>query len=245
MTPHPLDRPVWASLSTLHQGLSFGGSEARRFDREVNVFASTRDEGAESYRALRELMAPGERVYVLQVPEIVVPAGLEVVKRARGVQMLAERSLGSEADAVMDGVADLCADDAAQMLALAQLTEPGPFLAGTHRMGSFVGVRDVSGRAPASPGMGAAGPRLLAMAGERLRLPGYTEVSGVCTHPDARGRGWARRLSTIVAARIQARGDQPFLHAWTTNHTAIALYQSLGFVTRAEVNVAVLEKPTP
>ncbi|MFO1274404.1 MAG: GNAT family N-acetyltransferase, partial [Rubrivivax sp.] len=108
-------------------------------------------------------------------------------------------------------------------------TEPGPFLARTHAMGRFIGVREQG--------------RLLAMAGERFRPEGWTEVSGVCTHPEARGRGLARALSAAVSARIQARGETPFLHAWQSNVAAIRLYESLGFVLRCEVDVAVLEKP--
>jgi predicted GNAT family acetyltransferase len=225
---HPLDRPVWASLSTHHLPLSEGGSLARRFDREVNVFASARDDGEAALRDLAELVRSGERVFVLQVPPIAVPPGLVVVKHAQGVQMVAGRSLAGEAD--HGGIAALTPEDAPDMLALAQLTEPGPFLVRTHLMGEFIGIRE--------------GGCLLGMAGERMRFPGYTEVSGVCTHPDARGRGFARRLSAVVAARIQARGDQPFLHAWTTNQAAISLYESLGFAQRAEVYVAVLERPT-
>jgi predicted GNAT family acetyltransferase len=85
--------------------------------------------------------------------------------------------------------------------------------------------------------------RLAAMAGQRMRFPGHVEVSGVCTHPDFRGRGLARRLSAAVTADLQRRGEQPFLHAWATNTAAIALYESLGFVTRAPVNVAMLRRP--
>ncbi|HEX5683427.1 MAG TPA: GNAT family N-acetyltransferase [Ideonella sp.] len=224
---HPLDRPVWASLTTTHLPLSEGTSWARRFDRQVNVFAAARDDSTQALAALADLVLPEEQVYLLQVPEIVVPPGLHAVKQAKGVQMVATRRLAGEAD--LDGIAALGEADAAEMLALAQLTEPGPFLARTHRMGAFVGIRE--------------GGRLLGMAGERLRLPGYTEVSGVCTHPHARGRGFARRLSAAVAARIEARGEQPFLHAWSSNHVAIALYESLGFVKRTEVNVALLERP--
>jgi predicted GNAT family acetyltransferase len=73
-----------------------------------------------------------------------------------------------------------------------------------------------------------------------MRFAGFTEVSGVCTHPDFRGQGFARRLSAVVANLIQQRGEQPFLHAWTTNHAAIALYESLGFELRTAVQVAVL-----
>jgi predicted GNAT family acetyltransferase len=83
--------------------------------------------------------------------------------------------------------------------------------------------------------------RLAAMAGERMRFPGHVEVSGVCTHPDFRGRGLARRLSAAVTADIQRRGERPFLHAWTMNTAAIALYESLGFEVRTEVNVAVIQ----
>src|SRR5579885_1812216 len=114
------------------------------------------------------------------------------------------------------------------MLALATLTEPGPFLTRTHTMGSFLGIR--------------IGGRLAAMAGERLRFPGHTEVSGVCTHPDFRGRGLARRLSMRVAARIESRGEQAFLHAWSANRPAISLYESLGFEIRAELGVKVFER---
>jgi predicted GNAT family acetyltransferase len=224
---HPLDRPVWASLTTLLAPLSEGGALARRFDRAVNLFASARDDSAEALAALADLVRPGERVFVLQVPEITAPPGLAVVKRAQGVQMVATRPIDAVAAAGDVPVQRLTDRDAGDMLALAQLTEPGPFLARTHTMGAFVGVRDQG--------------QLAAMAGERFRMPGYTEVSGVCTHPDHRGRGLARRLSAVVAASIQARGDQPFLHAWKTNTAAITLYETLGFVLRAEVNVAVLE----
>lgn len=223
---HPLDRPVWASLSAHHRPLSEGTELARRFDRQVNVFASACDDSDEALQALAGLVLPGERVFVLQVPVIVVPPGLIATKRATGVQMVATRSLANEVD--IDGIVRLGDDDAAQMLALAQLTEPGPFLPRTPVMGEFVGVHE--------------GGRLLGMAGERMRLPGYTEVSGVCTHPEARGRGLARRLSAAVAAGIEARGETAFLHAWATNRAAISLYESLGFVIRAEVQVAVLER---
>jgi predicted GNAT family acetyltransferase len=114
------------------------------------------------------------------------------------------------------------------MLALATLTEPGPFLRQTHRMGNFFGIR-VDGR-------------LVAMAGERFRFAGCTEVSGVCTHPDFRGHGFAGRLSRHVAAAIAARGETAFLHAWKNNVAAISLYRTLGFTLRCEVNVAVLER---
>lgn len=221
-----LDRPVWAALTTRHLSLSVGGALARRYAAEVNLFASASDDTPAALRALADLVQPGERVFVLQVPEIVVPTGLAAVKAAKGVQMIATRKVpatGADADIV-----ELTAADAAEMLALATLTEPGPFLTRTPTMGVFRGIR-IDGR-------------LAAMAGERFRFPGHTEVSGVCTHPDFRGRGLARRLSTAVAAGIESRGEQPFLHAWKTNRPAISLYESLGFEIRAEVAVRVLAR---
>lgn len=218
-----LDRPVWASLQHQpHWGV--GDERARRFKADVNRFAATPDESAESLTALAALVQPGDdAVFIAQVPAIVVPPGLVAAKEAVGVQMMAARPLPPDDDVLL-----LTDADAAEMLALATLTEPGPFLARTHTMGRFIGMR-IDGR-------------LAAMAGERMRFPGHVEVSGVCTHPDFRGRGLARRLSAAVTADIQRRGEQPFLHAWATNTAAIALYESLGFVRRATVNIAVLKR---
>lgn len=221
----PLDRPVWASLLHAPQ-LAEGGDLARRYRRDVHLFASARDDDGASLAALAGLVEGGESIFVLQVPSIEVPPGLQAVRRAQGVQMLAMRPV-----APLDGeesVLALTDEDGPEMLALAQLTEPGPFLARTHTMGRFFGVR-IQGR-------------LAAMAGERMHFAGATEVSGVCTHPDFRGRGLARRLSSVVAHAIQKRGDQAFLHAWVSNHAAIALYESLGFQTRTQVQVAVLAR---
>jgi predicted GNAT family acetyltransferase len=222
---HALDRIVWESLTTHHLPLSEGNALARRFRRDVNLFASARDESEAALGALSALVHPGENVFVLQVPEIAVPPDLVEVKSALGVQMLATRVPNAVPRADITHLTDA---DAPDMLALAKLTEPGPFLERTNRMGRFVGIR--------------VGGRLAAMAGERMRIPGYTELSGVCTHPDFRGRGFARRLSTVVISDIIARGDRPFLHAWKTNHSAIALYEQLGFQVRADVNISVLAR---
>jgi predicted GNAT family acetyltransferase len=218
-----LDRPVWASLQHQPQW-AIGDEHARRFKADINRFAATRDDSRECLAALAGLVQPGDdAVFIAQVPAIVVPPGLVAVKEALGVQMMATQRLESDDEVELLGDAD-----AAEMLALATLTEPGPFLPRTHTMGRFIGIR-IDGR-------------LAAMAGERMRFPGHVEVSAVCTHPDFRGRGLARRLSAAVTADIQRRGEQAFLHAWTTNTAAIALYESLGFVTRTTVNIAVLKR---
>ena len=223
---HDLDRPVWASLATFHADIAVGDADARRYPDDVNLFASARDDDdPAALAALATLLSPGRQAYVLQIPPVRVPLGCVELRPGRGVQMLATRALPE-----MDGgdVQALGDADAAEMLALARLTQPGPFLARTHTMGRFIGVR-IDGR-------------LAAMAGERMRFPGHTEISGVCTHPDFRGRGLARRLSAVVGARIQARGDIAFLHAWADNRAAIALYESLGFVLRSPVHASVIAR---
>ncbi len=222
-----LDRPVWASLVSAHASLSLGDELARRYDPGVNRFASARDDSDAALDALARLVPPSDRVFILQVPEIRIPVGLVAARIATGVQMVADSPVAPP-DEGQAGIVRLGEADADDMLALATLTEPGPFLRHTHRMGSFFGIR-VDGR-------------LAAMAGERFRFPGYTEVSGVCTHPDFRGHGFARRLSRHVAAAIAARGETAFLHAWKSNVAAISLYETLGFRLRCEVNVAVVER---
>lgn len=224
---HPLDRPIWSSLATAHEALSLGDARARRYLTDVNLFASARDDSDEALAALAALVGPGKQVYQLQVPAITVPPSLVAVKQAWGVQMVAPQPLVASDDE--GDIVPLGDDDAAEMLALATLTQPGPFFTRTYRMGRFVGIR-IDGR-------------LAAMAGERFRFPGWTEVSGVCTHPDFRGRGLARRLSRHVAASIADRGDSAFLHAWRDNVLAIRLYESLGFEWRSDVHVAVLGRP--
>jgi predicted GNAT family acetyltransferase len=223
---HSLDRPVWASLSTHHASLSEGDALARRFVRGVNLFASACDDSPAALAALAALVPQGESVLVAQVPDIVVPVGLVAARETRVVQMVATRRAVIES--ARDEILPLGDRDAPEMLALARLTEPGPFVARTHVMGRFLGIR--------------IGGRLAAMAGERMRFPGYTEVSGVCTHPEFRGHGLARRLSAAVMAGIEARGEQAFLHAWKTNIPAISLYEGLGFELRTEVNFAELKR---
>lgn len=116
------------------------------------------------------------------------------------------------------------------MLALAKLTEPGPFLPRTIELGSYFGIHD-SGS-------------LVAMAGERLRLPGFTEVSAVCTHPGFRGRGYGNTLMSVVISGILHREETPFLHVKTEN-PAVNLYQKLGFQVRAQLHLAVIQYGIP
>ncbi|GAA2030680.1 GNAT family N-acetyltransferase [Agromyces tropicus] len=228
MTRHPLDRPAWGALAGRQRGFAIGDGLARRYDPEVGPFAAVGSDEPDHLAALGRLVRAHGRAVLLQAPPAPVPPGTAERLRAPGVQLVLDR-LVAPRDPSPPDVLELGAADAAEMLALARLTEPGPFEPRTHELGGFLGVRD--------PGTGA----LVAMAGERMRPDGHTELSGVCTHPDHRGRGLAAALSVAVARRILARDETPFLHAFARNRSAIALYERLGFVHRADVEVVVLE----
>lgn len=227
MADHPLDRPVWSALTSRQAGLAQGDGRALRFVADHNVFAASADATLESLAALSALIPAGGVVWTVEAAEMPQPPATTLVKEALCCQMLCPALRGKAAGFAVEELGDA---DAAEMLALATLTEPGPFFAQTHRLGGFVGVKQDG--------------RLVAMAGERMKPDGFTEVSGVCTHPDFRGRGYAAGLMRVVIDRILARGEMPFLHVYATNAGAIALYETLGFAVRTNVGVRVLARAT-
>ncbi|PVM84921.1 GNAT family N-acetyltransferase [Caulobacter endophyticus] len=193
-------------------------------DPDFGLFAAVADETPESLASLGELVREhgGSGLVELGQPPLV--PGTVMLSSALCWQMAARavtplKPLDFEIVALGDA-------DAAEMLALATLTKPGPFFARTHELGEFVGVQ--------------VGGELAAMAGERMRPDGFTEVSGVCTHPGHRGKGYAAGLMAHVAGRILARGETPFLHSYADNAGANALYQALGFARRADLWFTVL-----
>jgi len=217
---------VWSALATRQRDLAVGDDFARRFDPAIGPFAAVGSDDAAHLARLEELIAEHGPVVLLQRDEIPMPPGTVARLRAPGLQLVLERLRTAPATGRAPDMVPLGADDAPEMVALAKLTEPGPFESRTPELGGFVGVR-VDGR-------------LVAMAGERMKPEGFTEVSGVCTHPDHRGRGYAAMLSAAVADRIVARGETPFLHAYASNRGAISLYERLGFVMRTPVEVLAL-----
>jgi ribosomal protein S18 acetylase RimI-like enzyme len=144
-----------------------------------------------------------------------------------GVQMVADSFEGEPApSAEVLGAADV-----PDMLDLVARTKPGPFLPRTVELGRYVGIRDRG--------------RLVAMAGERLRCTGLTELSAICTDASHRGRGLATTLVGDLVASIRARGDTPFLHAAADNQTAIGLYETLGFRVRRRIDGLLVRAPGP
>lgn len=223
---HVLDRPIWSALGTRHAALAQGGTLAKRYEPSVAAFAASADDCDGSLTALGELVLPGDSVLLLGKGAVVPPRGLTPVSTAAVVQMIATQSLPPQPEADIE---PLGWADARQMLDLATLTKPGPFTLKALSFGEFWGVKKEG--------------RLIAMAGERMKQPGLTELSGVSVHPDHRGQGLGRRMSVYVARKIIERGDKPYLHAYATNTKAIRLYEAIGFRLRAEMQVALVQRP--
>jgi ribosomal protein S18 acetylase RimI-like enzyme len=230
MTEHEnlLDNPILGALLTDHKKWALGAGPARRFIPEVGPLSGIPDQAMASYEALRTLAGSGG-VVGLFLPHLPAPPQGWTLVRGGLISQMICNAPGSEErarNATMPAIRELNAGDVPAMLALTELTEPGPFRTRTHELGKFYGVFESD--------------RLLAMAGQRLSLPGFVEVSAVCTHPDARGRGYARALMSAVMRDIRQRGRIPFLHAFADN-PAIRIYESLGFRLRRTFHLAVLK----
>jgi predicted GNAT family acetyltransferase len=225
MNDHLLDRVVWNAFTTRQAHVAQVDGGAFRVHPDFGIFAAMADHAPESLAALGRLVQahPGE-VGVVERFDLPPVPGTQVTRRAVLNQMVAETlAKPKPVDFEIEPLGDA---DSPQMVALASLTAPGPFFSRTHQLGEFVGVK-VDGR-------------LVAMAGERMRPEGFTEVSAVCAHPDHRGKGYAARLMLHVAHKIVARGETPFLHSYDHNAGAIALYEALGFRFRCEQVLTVL-----
>ena len=226
-TMHPLDRPIWSALTTRQKDLAEGGARALRFPPAIGPFADLVDMSPQSFAELAAMMS-GSEIAVLFTPDAVAaPDGFKVLLADTGEQMI-----GTPADSAVSGVniVTLGVADVPDMMALVELTKPGPFGLRTHELGTFLGIK-VDGQ-------------LVAMTGERMKPGNYTEMTAVCVHPSHRGRGYAQGLLGAVARQIVARGEIPFLHVFSSNSSAIALYRRQGMEIRRRLHVTVLQKRT-
>ncbi|GAB2545162.1 GNAT family N-acetyltransferase [Nocardia heshunensis] len=222
---HPLDDPVRSSLRGAHHRFASWEGRIGRYDPEVaRFFGHPPVLDQQDWADLAALLGPGG-VTALRGHGHVAPQGWTTLDTIESVQMD-----GSALRVAHDPDLEvLTAADVPEILDLIARTEPGPFAVRTIEMGTYLGLRSNG--------------NLIAMAGERLRPQGWTEISAVCTHPDFRGRGLASRLIRAVGATIRDRGNTPFLHAVAHNTTAISLYETLGFTLRKRSQLTIVQAP--
>src|SRR5579859_185350 len=226
---HALDNVIWQALTTRQSQFAQSFGEARRFLPEVTALTAFQEPSAQGFASLAGLLSPGGTALLSLANPYKPQPGWELAITFPGLQMVCENVRGeAHEDVRSTEIIDLSQRDSPEMVELAALTKPGPFGSRTHELGAYFGIRSEG--------------KLVAMAGERLKVPGYTEVSAVCTHPKHTGKGYARVLMMEVMRGIWDRGETAFLHVRQNNTRAVELYERLGFRTRVVVHFTVLRK---
>ena len=223
---HPLDNVIWQALTTRQTQFAEVCDPARRFVQDVTLLCAFEEPSDSGYAALGRLIGEGGTGAIFLDAEYEPRSGWDFVAGAPLLQMVCGNGDGAGPESKY--IVELGPADSEEMQALTALTKPGPFGPRTHELGNYVGVRQDG--------------KLAAMAGERLKVPGYTEVSAVCTHPNFLGRGYAFTLMAEVMRLIRERGETPFLHVREDNARAIAVYERLGFRIRKRGHFAVLRR---
>ena len=196
--------------------------DARRYASGVSPLAGLREPTVAAFSDLSALVGPEEHVGLFTTEPPEVPGAWQVM-RSRPIEQMVCTQFAQEPATTPLMLTEV---DVPEMIALTAATEPGPFLPETIRMGRYFGARSSDGR-------------LIAMAGERLKLNGFTEISAVCTDPEFRGQGHARALVAFLVAQAREEGKVPFLHVKAENG-AKSLYEKLGFRVRCDIQLTVL-----
>jgi ribosomal protein S18 acetylase RimI-like enzyme len=221
----PLDNIMWNCLSGPQAHFAVGAGDVRRYAPGFSPILGCRDPQNPDFDTLANYCQPGESFYI-DMWTGVAPPGWRIDREARMFKMVWDHSMPAE-DAAPDALL-LRPEHAPQALALAQLTNPGPFGIRTPELGEYFGFF--------------AGDRLIALAGERMSAAHMHEVSGICTHPDYQGRGLARKLTLKLIRRQMQRGKTTFLHVMSHNAPARALYARMGFRDHLETVVRVITR---
>lgn len=228
-----LDNPIWNSLTTSHAHLANGELNgrglARRYPGDIGPLSGVQEPTPEAFADLAALVPEDDFAVLFLERSTDIPADWKLLRGGTIIQMVCPTI--PDQPVLEEAIVPLGPADFSEMVALAKLTEPGPFREHTGKLGGFVGIR-VDGR-------------LAAMAGRRLAPARFVEVSAVCTHPDFRGRGYARALVAAVTRNIHAEGRTPFLTSFENNTGAIRIYEQVGFVLRRSFQLAVVKPPSP
>jgi ribosomal protein S18 acetylase RimI-like enzyme len=229
MGPHPLDNPIWTALTTSQADFAEVSGLARKFVPDVGPLAAFERPTREAYASLVKLVRVGTGAGIfLEAPANqadIESAGFKILEQDSLLQMIYS---DCELPARATGFVKLATTDSPEMVALATMMKPGPFGTRTHELGIYIGVRREG--------------QLAAMAGERMRMPGFTEISAVCTHPHHSGHGYATALMVELIEQIRRRKEIPILHVRSSNTHAIGLYRRIGFADRRHFHFTVIGK---
>lgn len=219
MPINPLDNPVWHALAGPHRKYAVLRGAAAHYPRDMAPFSAIAEPSEAAYADLAVGLPPGTEARLFRPSEETLPAGWDQLDAFAMLQMVAAGAPAA-ASSVIDTLSQA---DLPAMMALVAAAKPGPFGPRTAELGRYLGIRRDG--------------RLVAMAGERMRVPSHVELSAICVHPDARGQGLGAHLTLALMVRAFAGGEIPFLHVRPDNHAAVALYERLGFRTRRELFV--------
>lgn len=221
-----LANPVWQALNTVQQHMNAGTEQLAYYAADIAPFAGMNNWDETSIRFFEHSLPSGRRFSLMQEENVALPASLQLHFSVPLYQMVCVAFQPSFQHHILQPLTEA---HVPQMLELTSLTKPGPFFTHTLQFGGYIGVFD--------------GERLVAMGGERLKVPGFTEVSAICTHPQYRAQQMAKHILSALCQRILQRGEIPFLHSLTTNESALNVYQQLGFRPNRTIFYAMLEKP--
>lgn len=223
---HVLDNPAWNALNSGNRHLANGNDAVKYFDKEVSPFVGASEYTPENLEQLYHLLPDNSPRMLIAPTEIAFPQPWKVLGTLQGFQMV--HGLSTNNNPNLPGIVTLTDEHIPQMIALTQLTNPGPFASRTIEFGHYRGIFQDE--------------QLVAMAGQRLHAANYTEISAVCTHPNHLGNGYARRLLQYHIERMQAAGHIPYLHVRYDNDRAIQVYKDLGFEVRIPICFHFVQK---
>lgn len=225
-TPYArLDNPVWHAIADRHSHLGRQSRLSCCYQAQVSPFAAVMEPSTQALRDLSELIAPGSSAIVKSLSLLPAESSWQSTVLGSVIQMIATHAPSPGSD---EGIRRLGTADVEHMMELVEATRPGPFERRTLEMGSYIGIQDKG--------------RLIAMAGERMRLTGFVEISAVCVDDSYRGQGLAVRVINTLRREILGRGEVPFLHVLSTNSQAISIYEHLGFEHRQTFRLNKLER---
>lgn len=222
----PLINPVFNALSSVDAHFNQGNDSIKFFDNEVSPFAGFDEANKNGFEELHELLPPGRKILYANPNKITIPKGWTLSAEVAGLQFILDKYIPQEKSTA--ALMPLGVEDIDAMIELTALTRPGPFDKRTIEFGNYFGVFEKE--------------KLVAMTGQRLHIPGFSEISAVCTHPDFLGRGYAATLLQHQINLILKDGQTPFLHVRADNERAINLYERVGFKVSRPMNFYFLKK---